>query len=99
MRIDFALGPSSTALLQLNVTNRPYCANETHLVKTACLPKQAFSSGTECAISGWGMTETRKHCVKSIGSPLSPLEFSTNSNNVILLPNALPPFCCIPWCV
>lgn len=49
------------ALLQLKVTNRPYCAKETRLVKTACLPNQPFSSGTECVISGWGATETRKH--------------------------------------
>lgn len=68
MRIDFALVPSHAALLQLKVTNRPYCAKETRFVKTACLPNQAFNNGIECAISGWGVTETGKHCVKSIRS-------------------------------
>lgn len=68
MRVDVALGASSTALLQLKATNRPYCAKETQFVKTACLTKQAFSSGTECTISGWGVAETRKHCAKSIRS-------------------------------
>uniref|UniRef100_A0AAQ4QGR0 trypsin n=1 Tax=Gasterosteus aculeatus aculeatus TaxID=481459 RepID=A0AAQ4QGR0_GASAC len=49
------------AMLQLKVTNTPYCANETRFVKTACLPKQPFASGTECVISGWGATETQKY--------------------------------------
>lgn len=66
--MDFALLPPSTALLQLKATNGPYCAKETQFVKTACLPKQAFSSGTECTVSGWGVTETRKHYIKSIRS-------------------------------
>lgn len=68
VRIHFALVPSHAALLQLKATDGPYCAKETRFVKTACLPNQAFSSGTECAISGWGVTETRKRCVKSIRS-------------------------------
>lgn len=65
VRMHFASVPSHAALLQLKVTNRPYCATETRFVKTACLPNQAFSSGTECAISGWGVTEARERCVKS----------------------------------
>lgn len=68
MRTAFALLPPSTALLQLKATNGLHCAKETQFVKTACLPKQAFSSGTECTVSGWGVTETRKHDIKSIRS-------------------------------
>eukprot|EP00066_Takifugu_rubripes_P015406 XP_011604672.1 PREDICTED: hyaluronan-binding protein 2-like [Takifugu rubripes] len=49
------------ALLQLKATDGPYCAKETRFVKTACLPNQAFSSGTECAISGWAVTETQHY--------------------------------------
>ncbi|XP_022598048.1 hyaluronan-binding protein 2-like [Seriola dumerili] len=49
------------AMLQLKVTDKPYCAKETRFVKTACLPRQTFSSGTECVISGWGVTETQKY--------------------------------------
>lgn len=52
---------SCAAMLQLRVMDRPYCAKETRFVKTACLPNQPFNSGTECVISGWGVTETRKH--------------------------------------
>ncbi|KAK9530357.1 hypothetical protein VZT92_011863 [Zoarces viviparus] len=48
------------AMLQLKVMDRPYCAKETRYVKTACLPNQPFNSGTECVISGWGVTETQK---------------------------------------
>ncbi|KAM8836591.1 hyaluronan-binding protein 2 [Spinachia spinachia] len=62
---DFKETPSALyndiALLQLKVTNRPYCANETRFVKTACLPEQPFDSGTECVVSGWGVTETQKY--------------------------------------
>lgn len=57
----FALCLSCAAMLQLKVLDRPYCAKETRFVKTACLPNQPFNSGTECVISGWGVTETRKH--------------------------------------
>lgn len=57
----FVVFSAFIALLRLKVTNRPYCAKETRFVKTACLPNQPFSSGTECVISGWGATETRKH--------------------------------------
>lgn len=56
----FASGSSWAALLQLKVLDRPHCAKETRFVKSACLPSQAFSSGTECVVSGWGVTETRK---------------------------------------
>uniref|UniRef100_A0A8C2WN27 trypsin n=1 Tax=Cyclopterus lumpus TaxID=8103 RepID=A0A8C2WN27_CYCLU len=44
----------------LKVRDSPYCAKETRFVKSACLPNQPFSSGTECVISGWGVTETQK---------------------------------------
>lgn len=98
MRTDFASVPSSAALLQLKATNRPYCAKETQFVKTACLPKQAFSSGTECVISGWGVTETRKHCVKSIRSaPVLGQGFKDLC--IGKHPNTLIPSCCVPWCV
>lgn len=56
-----SLSVSCVALLQLAVTDRPYCAKETRFVKTACLPGQSFPSGSECVISGWGATETRKY--------------------------------------
>ena len=55
----FAL--SCVAMLQLKAINKPYCAKETRFVKTACLPNQPFDSGTECVISGWGVTETREY--------------------------------------
>ncbi|KAJ4941223.1 hypothetical protein JOQ06_027510 [Pogonophryne albipinna] len=48
------------ALLKLQVTDSPYCANETLFVKAVCLPDQAFPAGKECVISGWGATETKK---------------------------------------
>ncbi|TNN67712.1 Hyaluronan-binding protein 2 [Liparis tanakae] len=51
---------NDVALLQLKVVDRPLCAKETRFVKSACLPSQAFSSGTECVVSGWGVTETEK---------------------------------------
>ncbi|XP_056285103.1 hyaluronan-binding protein 2 [Pseudoliparis swirei] len=51
---------NDVALLQLKVLDRPHCAKETRFVKSACLPSQAFSSGTECVVSGWGVTETQK---------------------------------------
>ncbi|XP_061084004.1 hyaluronan-binding protein 2-like [Conger conger] len=35
-----------------------HCANETKVVKTACLPPSALPDGTQCTISGWGSTET-----------------------------------------
>ncbi|KAM9364938.1 hyaluronan-binding protein 2-like [Pholidichthys leucotaenia] len=34
-----------------------FCANETQFVKTACLPDAQLPDGTECRISGWGVTE------------------------------------------
>ncbi|KAM9837931.1 hyaluronan-binding protein 2 [Aulostomus maculatus] len=49
------------ALLKLKGINKPYCAKESRFVKTACLSQQPFDSGTECVISGWGVTETQKH--------------------------------------
>ncbi|XP_042363712.1 hyaluronan-binding protein 2-like [Plectropomus leopardus] len=49
------------ALLKLQVTDSPYCANETRFVKTVCLPDQAFPAGKECVISGWGATETERY--------------------------------------
>ncbi|XP_040923394.1 hyaluronan-binding protein 2-like [Toxotes jaculatrix] len=52
---------NDVAMLQLKVMDSPYCAKETRFVKTACLPDQPFSSGTECVISGWGVTETQKY--------------------------------------
>ncbi|XP_039991868.1 hyaluronan-binding protein 2 [Xiphias gladius] len=52
---------NDVAMLQLKVVDTPYCAKETRFVKTACLPNQPFSSGTECVISGWGVTETQNY--------------------------------------
>ncbi|XP_034070207.1 hyaluronan-binding protein 2-like [Gymnodraco acuticeps] len=49
------------AMLQLKVTDKPHCAKETRFVKTACLPQCPFDNGTECVISGWGVTETQKY--------------------------------------
>lgn len=76
----FAVAPPCAALLQLRVTDRPYCAKESRFVKTACLPDRPFSSGTECVISGWGATETRK-------SPLKPFANvrTKQENHVIIL--------------
>ncbi|NXY42061.1 HABP2 protein, partial [Ceuthmochares aereus] len=45
------------ALLKLKPVDG-HCAVETKYVKTACLPEFAFPVGTDCFISGWGMTET-----------------------------------------
>ncbi|XP_073690168.1 hyaluronan-binding protein 2-like isoform X2 [Garra rufa] len=44
------------ALLKLKATNGE-CAKESQFVKAACLPKEPFADGTECRISGWGVTE------------------------------------------
>ncbi|XP_034041443.1 hyaluronan-binding protein 2-like [Thalassophryne amazonica] len=44
------------ALLKLKGTNG-VCANETQYVKTACLPDAQLPDGTDCKISGWGVTE------------------------------------------
>ncbi|XP_056292235.1 hyaluronan-binding protein 2-like isoform X2 [Pseudoliparis swirei] len=44
------------ALLRLRGTDG-VCANETQLVKTACLPDAQLPDGMECTISGWGATE------------------------------------------
>ncbi|XP_044193953.1 hyaluronan-binding protein 2-like isoform X2 [Thunnus albacares] len=52
---------NDVAMLKLKAINQPYCAKETRFVKTACLPTQRFDSGTECVISGWGVTETQKY--------------------------------------
>ncbi|KAK2896631.1 hypothetical protein QQF64_005850 [Cirrhinus molitorella] len=48
------------ALLKLKVTSGE-CATESPFVKAACLPKEPFADGTECSISGWGVTETSEH--------------------------------------
>ncbi|XP_066211332.1 hyaluronan-binding protein 2 [Saccopteryx leptura] len=45
------------ALLKLKPV-RGHCAVESKYVKTVCLPDGPFPSGTECHISGWGVTET-----------------------------------------
>ncbi|KAM8876295.1 LOW QUALITY PROTEIN: hyaluronan-binding protein 2 [Synchiropus picturatus] len=49
------------AMLKLRFTDKPLCAQETRFVKTACLPSQPFLNGSECVISGWGVTETQKY--------------------------------------
>ncbi|KAM4623436.1 hyaluronan-binding protein 2-like [Polymixia lowei] len=51
---------SDIALLQLKVTDSPYCAKETRFVKTACLPDHRFPDRKECVISGWGATESQR---------------------------------------
>lgn len=48
---------SHPALLKLKPVNG-HCALESKYVKTICLPSDPFPSGTECHISGWGVTET-----------------------------------------
>ncbi|XP_009579343.1 PREDICTED: hyaluronan-binding protein 2, partial [Fulmarus glacialis] len=45
------------ALLKLKPVDG-HCAVETKYVKTACLPNFSFPVGTDCFISGWGVTET-----------------------------------------
>ncbi|CAO2585897.1 Hyaluronan-binding protein 2 [Lemmus lemmus] len=45
------------ALLKLKPVDG-HCALESKYVKTICLPNDPFPSGTECHISGWGVTET-----------------------------------------
>uniref|UniRef100_A0A8C9PHH1 Hyaluronan binding protein 2 n=1 Tax=Spermophilus dauricus TaxID=99837 RepID=A0A8C9PHH1_SPEDA len=45
------------ALLKLKPVDG-HCAVESKYVKTVCLPDDPFPSGTECHISGWGVTET-----------------------------------------
>ncbi|XP_053439741.1 hyaluronan-binding protein 2 isoform X1 [Nycticebus coucang] len=45
------------ALLKLKPVDG-HCALESKYVKTVCLPDAPFPSGTECHISGWGVTET-----------------------------------------
>lgn len=52
---------SCVALLQLRVTDSPYCAKETRFVKMVCLPDQIFPAGKQCVISGWGATETSNY--------------------------------------
>lgn len=52
---------NDVAMLQLRVMDKPFCAKETRFVKTICLPNQPFKNGTECVISGWGVTETKKY--------------------------------------
>ncbi|KAM9817528.1 hyaluronan-binding protein 2 [Neosynchiropus ocellatus] len=49
------------AMLKLKFTDKPLCARETRFVKTACLPSQPFLNGSECVISGWGVTETQRY--------------------------------------
>ncbi|TEA38391.1 hypothetical protein DBR06_SOUSAS110267 [Sousa chinensis] len=45
------------ALLKLKPVDG-HCALESKYVKTVCLPDGPFPPGTECHISGWGVTET-----------------------------------------
>ncbi|XP_015350300.1 hyaluronan-binding protein 2 isoform X1 [Marmota marmota marmota] len=45
------------ALLKLKPVDG-HCAVESKYVKTVCLPDDPFPSGTDCHISGWGVTET-----------------------------------------
>lgn len=45
------------ALLKLKPVDG-HCALESKYVRTVCLPDGPFPSGTECHISGWGVTET-----------------------------------------
>ncbi|XP_074855781.1 factor VII-activating protease [Carettochelys insculpta] len=45
------------ALLKLKPVDG-HCALETKYVKTVCLPSAPFPEGTECYISGWGVTDT-----------------------------------------
>ncbi|KAJ0060352.1 hypothetical protein NL108_010134 [Boleophthalmus pectinirostris] len=49
------------AMLKLRATDKSLCAKETRFVKAACLPGEVFPSGTECVISGWGVTETQRY--------------------------------------
>uniref|UniRef100_H2U792 trypsin n=1 Tax=Takifugu rubripes TaxID=31033 RepID=H2U792_TAKRU len=49
------------ALMELKVTDAPYCAKETRYVRAVCLPEQMFPAGKECVISGWGATETKAY--------------------------------------
>ncbi|XP_067393369.1 hyaluronan-binding protein 2 [Emydura macquarii macquarii] len=44
------------ALLKLKPVDG-HCALETKYIKTVCLPSSPFPDGTECYISGWGVTE------------------------------------------
>ncbi|KAJ3607449.1 hypothetical protein NHX12_024500 [Muraenolepis orangiensis] len=52
---------NDVAMLQLKTTDKPYCAKETRFVKAPCLPLQPFSSGTQCVVSGWGVTKTKPY--------------------------------------
>lgn len=56
---DFYPNSIPKALLRLRGTDG-VCANETQLVKTACLPDAQLPDGMECTISGWGATEDCK---------------------------------------
>ncbi|KAL4841888.1 hypothetical protein H8958_018002 [Nasalis larvatus] len=47
------------ALLKLKPVDG-HCALESKYVKTVCLPDGSFPPGSECHISGWGVTETGK---------------------------------------
>lgn len=58
--------PPHPALLKLKPVDG-HCAQESKYVKTVCLPDESFPSGTECHISGWGVTETGES-----GSACSP---------------------------
>lgn len=67
---------SYPALLKLKPVGG-HCALESKYVKTICLPSDPFPSGTECHISGWGITETGEGSrqlldakVKLIANPL-----------------------------
>ncbi|XP_006831433.1 PREDICTED: hyaluronan-binding protein 2 [Chrysochloris asiatica] len=48
---------NDVALLKLKPVDG-HCALESKYVKTVCMPESPFPSGTECHISGWGITET-----------------------------------------
>ncbi|KAG8517412.1 Hyaluronan-binding protein 2 [Galemys pyrenaicus] len=54
------LSQASLALLKLKPVDG-HCALESKYVKTVCLPDGSFPSGTECHISGWGVTKTEDH--------------------------------------
>ncbi|KAK7919565.1 hypothetical protein WMY93_010849 [Mugilogobius chulae] len=59
------------AMLKLRATSGSLCTKETRFVKTACLPGQEFPSGTECVISGWGVTETPYEMSTYSAQPIS----------------------------
>uniref|UniRef100_A0A3Q3EGG7 trypsin n=1 Tax=Labrus bergylta TaxID=56723 RepID=A0A3Q3EGG7_9LABR len=60
---------SCAAMLQLKVTDRPYCAKETRFVKTACLPHKNFDSGTELKDVCENVRCGRGDCVVNLKRP------------------------------